>query len=118
MAPSTPPPPSSDVLAAFTMASTCSLVMSPETGMSCAIDEPSKLFESRIRPGVSHPVHRNTRGGRDADCAASIPRPTHESNDHGKWVGSIGAGSGGHADRRGTGAGNRTLGGPGTAGRA
>ena len=33
MAPSTPPPPRSDALAAFTMASTAWVVMSPSTGL-------------------------------------------------------------------------------------
>src|SRR5579863_10526369 len=49
--------------------------------------------------------------------AASIWR-TLNLISHGKWVGGIGAGPGGHASRRGAGAGDRALGRPGAARRA
>src|SRR4051812_31828436 len=38
MAPSTPPPPSNELLAAFTIASTCSLVMSPCLSVTVVIE--------------------------------------------------------------------------------
>src|ERR1700753_150573 len=51
MAPSTPPPPSSEVLAALTMASTSSLVMSPWTGMSWAMVSASIWVRVENTPG-------------------------------------------------------------------
>src|SRR6266702_3536509 len=86
IAPSTPPPPSSDALAALTIASTCSLVMSPGTEVSFAIICAS-IEESNLNwtdDNLPYPVALYKRG-------ASL-FPLANLTEHGDWFDGFGAG--------------------------